>query len=676
MALFKIKKGLAANLPSATVEGYCYVTTDDKKFYIDLATADAANNSNRICLNAAYADSAGSANSVAWSNVTGKTDYTTRWPKWSEVTDKTTFSGGTTTLAWGQTHTIATVDGNAVKVTMPANPNTDHYAWADITGKPATATSWPTWDQVTGKPSAFTPASHTHSYAGSSSSGGAANSANILNAYASIGSSTTDHGVALKNWFTSNKSTAPRNKVISFYSATSGNGSQYMGYFLSGYEDTPYGGFFVCHYNNPYYVGIQSGTFTQQHILTSTNYTTYTVTKTGSGASGSWGISVTGSAGSVAWGNVTGKPSTFAPSSHTHSYVPLSGGTMTGQLYINLDQDVGLNQAGSLVIGTKAGQNLGFDCNEIMARNNSAASTLYINNEGGAVQIGSGGLNVASTITATAGLLKTTLNGNTVTIGSQNSGYCHIYNSANIPFIFNRGVHTTDIAGTLGNATYPFHALFLGGATNATMSSGSGNPRIVFQEAQGTQPVLLVYTDYDSYRSPAGLKVIGGASATPAWFEVEGHVYASAVHSAVWNDYAECRKSNINEPGRVIAPNDFGMSFQTTKRLMSGCRVISDTWGMLIGESEEAKTPVAVSGRVLVYPYRSINEYHAGDCVCSAPNGTVDIMTREEIKEYPDRIIGIVNEIPTYEIWTQIEPDGERKIKQIQVNGRIWIDVK
>ena len=42
----------------------------------------------------------------------------------------------------------------------------------------------------------------------------------------------------------------------------------------------------------------------------------------GTGASGTWGINVTGSAGSVAWGNVTGKPSTFTPSSHTHDYVP------------------------------------------------------------------------------------------------------------------------------------------------------------------------------------------------------------------------------------------------------------------------------------------------------------------------------------------------------------------
>ena len=56
-------------------------------------------------------------------------------------------------------------------------------------------------------------------------------------------------------------------------------------------------------------------------LLNSSNYTDYTVTKEGSGASGSWGIDITGSAGSVAWENVTDKPSTFTPSSHTHDYI-------------------------------------------------------------------------------------------------------------------------------------------------------------------------------------------------------------------------------------------------------------------------------------------------------------------------------------------------------------------
>ena len=52
MALFKIKKGVKANLPTSYVEGYCYFTTDDGKFYID--TSNAA--SGRICLNAGAAD--------------------------------------------------------------------------------------------------------------------------------------------------------------------------------------------------------------------------------------------------------------------------------------------------------------------------------------------------------------------------------------------------------------------------------------------------------------------------------------------------------------------------------------------------------------------------------------------------------------------------------------------
>jgi phage minor structural protein len=99
-----------------------------------------------------------------WSDITNKPATATRWPSWSEVTSKPTFSGGTTTLAWGQTHTIANVGGNEVKLTMPANPNTDHYAWSDITSKPDTATRWPTWNEVTGKPSTYTPSSGSSNY--------------------------------------------------------------------------------------------------------------------------------------------------------------------------------------------------------------------------------------------------------------------------------------------------------------------------------------------------------------------------------------------------------------------------------------------------------------------------------------------------------------------------------
>jgi hypothetical protein len=58
-----------------------------------------------------------------------------------------------------------------------------------------------------------------------------------------------------------------------------------------------------------------------------------------------------GSANAVAWGNVSGKPSTYPPSSHTHSYLPLSGGTVTGALSVN----GALTTAGRLISPTKGG---------------------------------------------------------------------------------------------------------------------------------------------------------------------------------------------------------------------------------------------------------------------------------------------------------------------------------
>jgi len=147
----------------------------------------------------------------------------------------------------------------------------------------------------------------------------------------------------------------------------------------------------------------------------------------------------------------------------------------------------------------------------------------------------------------------------------------------------------------------------------------------------------------------------------------KGEVRASKVYNAVWNDYAEYRASDEKEPGRVVLENDFGVCQKTTKRLQPFAGVISDTWGFIQGETEQAKTPLAVAGRVLVYTFQERSKYKVGDCVCAAPGGTVDIMTRQEVAMFPDRIVGTVSEVPDYEVWGS----GNSK-----VNGRIWIKVK
>ena len=276
-----------------------------------------------------------------------------------------------------------------------------------------------------------------------------------------------------------------------------------------------------------------------KHLLDSSNYTTYTVTKTGTGASGTWGINISGNAAtasSVAWGNVTGKPSTYTPSSHTHSYLPLGGGTMTGNINFN------------------------------------AFGTCYIGN------------------------------------GS------------------------SDVAPTVGGA--------LG---NLVISSWYG--------------ISFTTTCSSTYQNKTA---IGFDCRT-------GTIRAAAVHGAVWNDYAEYRTTTMEiEPGRVVVENNNDTLSLSTERLMPGANIVSDTFGFSIGETENAKTPLAVSGRVLAYPNEPRDSYHAGDAVCSGPNGTVSKMTREEIITYPERIIGTVSAVPDYETWGQ---------NNVSVNGRIWIKV-
>lgn len=55
--------------------------------------------------------------------------------------------------AVGHTHVMSDISGLSL-------------AWSSITGKPETATRWPSWSEVTNKPSTFTPSSHTHPLSG------------------------------------------------------------------------------------------------------------------------------------------------------------------------------------------------------------------------------------------------------------------------------------------------------------------------------------------------------------------------------------------------------------------------------------------------------------------------------------------------------------------------------
>lgn len=271
-----------------------------------------------------------------------------------------------------------------------------------------------------------------------------------------------------------------------------------------------------------------------------------------------------------------------------------------------------------------------------------------------------------------AGLIKATNNSNTITIGSQNAGFCHITNSANVPFYFNKQVQA-DGGFKVYNSNYYWD-------TNGIHFDGKGACLIYNGPNDGANTVggalnNLVFSSWYgvSFTTSCTGQTYTGTNA----FSINcrnGYAYAARMYGAVWNDYAEYRTGKETRPGYCVTETPYGM-VRTTKRLQAGCRVTSDTYGFAIGKTDEAETPIAVSGRVLVYPYRAREDYPLGAAVCSAPNGTVDIMTRDEIMMYPERIVGTVSEIPTYDIW-YTGGDTHSGTEPVQVDGRIWIYVK
>lgn len=226
-----------------------------------------------------------------------------------------------------------------LKTSLGSMPASDVYAWAKASTKPSYS-----WGEITGKPSTFTPASHNHS--------------NLITAGDNRSVVTTPNNYSNNFIFQGLK----YNSTIGITDA--GTYSYVFG--LRGWADSSGGDSHELAFNG---LGIytRNGATTSwntwRRILDSSNYTSYTVTKTGSGASGTWGISVSGSSASCTGnaatatklqtartitlsGAVTGSVSFDGSANatintsvnHSHSqYLPLAGGTMTGTINFNND---------------------------------------------------------------------------------------------------------------------------------------------------------------------------------------------------------------------------------------------------------------------------------------------------------------------------------------------------
>lgn len=232
--------------------------------------------------------------------------------------------------------------------------------------------------------------------------------------------------------------------------------------------------------------------------------------------------------------------------------------------------------------------------------------------------------------------------------------------------------YSTDLMDMIGTAsTNVNNAAVRFGSTNGATFITSGEGGCVFPSKLASN---LVDCEHINFCSDGGFHFWGniandGSSYTSYMAMNDSKIQAyQPLYGAVWNDYAEFREGDTIKSGKCVIETGDDTLITSTERMMPGANITSDTFGFAIGETEQAKTPIAVSGRVLAYPYESREEFkkNIGRPVCSGPNGTVSIMTDEEYRNKGYCAIGTISAVPNYEEW------GTGKVK---VNGRVWIKV-
>lgn len=232
--------------------------------------------------------------------------------------------------------------------------------------------------------------------------------------------------------------------------------------------------------------------------------------------------------------------------------------------------------------------------------------------------------------------------------------------------------YSTDLVDMIGTAsTNVNNAAVRFGSTNGATFITSGEDGCVFPSKLNSN---LVDCEDISFCADGGFNFWGNISNNGSTYTSYMNMSGSKItayqplYGAVWNDYAEFREGDTIEPGKCVIEVGDDTLITSTERMMPGANITSDTFGFAIGETEQAKTPIAVSGRVLAYPYESHEEFkkNIGRPVCSGPDGTVSIMTDEEYRDKGYCAIGTISAVPDYEEW------GTGKVK---VNGRVWIKV-
>ena len=170
----------------------------------------------------------------------------------------------------------------------------DIPTWSTLSGKPETATRWPAWGEVTGKPTTFTPSSHTHTKSQITDFPTTWDWSNVANKLieGSNSAGPKDCNSSLTNGIYYYTSNGPATSI----GASTNDGAL----FHQKYSDTWISQIAQDYRNGNLFVrGKNNGTWQAWKKIATVDLIPTT----------------------IAWDNVTGKPSTFTPAAHTHESI-------------------------------------------------------------------------------------------------------------------------------------------------------------------------------------------------------------------------------------------------------------------------------------------------------------------------------------------------------------------
>jgi hypothetical protein len=213
------------------------------------------------------------------------------------------------------------------------------------------------------------------------------------------------------------------------------------------------------------------------------------------------------------------------------------------QLHVGAGTDTGPADGGYLILGQVTGSNVGFDNNEIMARDDGAPATLYLQNEGGTVRIANAGQGVLTV-------------GDTFELESSEGG------SDGAQIILR------DAAGT---ATFETDAEENGGGSVAILRNSLGNTTIEIDSDESDKPALRV-NDEDGN---TGVELKGNV-ASSGWVAIRG---SNGDFNVVMT------RENANSNHGWIDVDDASGNPQ------AGCYVNSSGNGVVFGDTKSFRIP-------------------------------------------------------------------------------------